>query len=45
MIRPANSEKTPGKDAIETKKSLPEILATTLAFISVFIFFVKILFF
>lgn len=45
MIRPANSKKTPGKDATETKKSLPEILATILAFISVFIFFVKILFF
>lgn len=36
------SNKNPEK---QHKRSIPEILATILAFISVFIFFVKILFF
>lgn len=42
MIRPVKSNKF--NDPEEQPKSLPEQLATLLAFVSVFIFFIKILF-
>lgn len=45
MIRPAKSSKFKITGLEKPKKPLPEILATILAFISVFVFFFKILFF
>ncbi len=45
MIRPGSSNKIQINCSEKTQKSTPELLATILAFISVFVFFFKILFF
>jgi len=44
MIWPESSNKKQLKDPEEQQKNIPELLATILAFVGVFIFLVKILF-
>ena len=45
MIRPIQNNKKQPVNPEAKQKSIQELLATILAFISVFVFFVKILFF
>lgn len=45
MTRPEASTKNPIIDPEKQQKNIPELLAIVLAFVSVFVFFFKILFF